>query len=59
MGVLTWVDDRRILSGLVIVNPQRLQWCDARAENGPQPSTTASWAEPAPGVKRIVARLAA
>jgi transposase len=29
------VDDRRVLSGIILINRNELQWCDAPREYGP------------------------
>lgn len=31
----TRVDDRRVLSGIILINNNELRWCDAPAEYGP------------------------
>ena len=34
-GGRPWVDDRRVLSGIIFINRNNLPWCDAPAEYGP------------------------
>ena len=38
-----WVDDRRVLSGMVFVNRNGLGWCDAPKEYGPHNTLYNRW----------------
>jgi len=37
------VDDRRVLSGIIFVNRNRLRWCDAPKEYGPSKTLYKRW----------------
>ena len=37
------VDDRRVLSGMIFVNPNGLRWCDAPPEYGPPKTLYNRW----------------
>ena len=41
-GVLR-VDDRRVLSGTILINPNGLRWCDAPKEYGPPKTLYNRW----------------
>jgi transposase len=38
-----WVDDRRVLSGIVFVNHNGLRWCDAPKDYGPHKTLYNRW----------------
>ena len=38
-----WVDDRRVLSGIIFINRNGLRWCDAPREYGPPKTLYNRW----------------
>jgi len=38
-----WVDDRRVLSGIIFINRNGLRWCDAPRQYGPAKTLYNRW----------------
>lgn len=45
-----WIDDRRVLSGIIFINRNRLRWCDAPEVYGPPMTLYNRWKQSDKGV---------